>query len=367
MNADLRCKDVHLCLPDYLEGELSSEARSNVDVHLADCAECANEVAEMEATVRLLRGLPEPETPPMMAANVMRRIRAGETEPSGFERVRRALAGIFEPSFVLPASAMAVAALVVVVVQGPAGPGFFGGDAFGGGAPALDARAAGGRSAAVATLPDPARAPNSAQRVPIGRRVPPATVMRMEFVERQAYAERPVRMRQSAPTSALNAASGGYAAPTSGFVASEGAQPGMLVPHAGSAGPQAIPVAGPAPSPSLSMAMGFDAGLSRSVSRLSPDRSGDRSREGMSTGGVDSRDEWLAAGLRNPREFAHYLAGKSLAEQELWVERLATRAAERGLLGELVEAFVSTEDATAQILADDFLAVVGEPLDDLDR
>ncbi len=68
----------------------------------------------MQQTIRLLRALPEPETPPMIAANVMRRIRAGETRPSLLERIQRVLGGVLEPSFVLPASAIAVAALVIV-------------------------------------------------------------------------------------------------------------------------------------------------------------------------------------------------------------------------------------------------------------
>ena len=71
----------------------------------------------MQQTIRLLRALPEPEPPPMIAANVMRRIRAGETRPSFFGRIQRALGGVLEPSFVLPASAMAVAALVIFAIQ----------------------------------------------------------------------------------------------------------------------------------------------------------------------------------------------------------------------------------------------------------
>ena len=355
MNADLLCKEIHRCLPDYLEGELSPQSRSDVDAHLADCAECATEVAEMEATVRLLRGLPEPETPPMIAANVMRRIRAGETEPRGLARLRRSLAAVFEPSFVLPASAMAVAALVVVVVQGPAGPQLFGDDASQPGT-----RVAPARSAAVATLPDTARTP----RVPVARRVPPATVMRMEFVERQALAapevEAQIRFRQAPPSSALTAQA-------SGFASSDAAGGASLVagaPLAGSPAPRAIPVAGPAPSiPFESPTRAFDAGPRRAAAQPAPARE----RSSDSTGAVDVRDEWLAASLRNPREFARFVAGKSLAEQELWVEQIATRAAERGLLGELVEAFESTADASALILADDFRAVVGEPLDEFDR
>ncbi|MEE8167024.1 MAG: anti-sigma factor, partial [Myxococcota bacterium] len=111
--------DVKHHLADYLEGDLPLDERARVDAHLDGCPECAQEVNEMLQTIRLLHLLPEPETPPMIAANVMRRIRAGETEPGWFERIGRALGSVLEPSFVLPASAIAVAALVVMVVQEP--------------------------------------------------------------------------------------------------------------------------------------------------------------------------------------------------------------------------------------------------------
>src|SRR5690606_4582838 len=64
-----------------------------------------------------LRALPEPEVPPMITADVMRRIRAGETRPSMLERIQRVVGGVLEPSFVLPAAAVAVAGLAVVLVE----------------------------------------------------------------------------------------------------------------------------------------------------------------------------------------------------------------------------------------------------------
>ena len=111
--------DVKHHLADYLEGDLPLDARARLDAHLDGCPECAQEVDEMLQTIRLLHLLPVPETPPMIAADVMRRIRLGETEPNWFERIRRIVGSVLEPSFVLPASAIAVAALVVMVVQDP--------------------------------------------------------------------------------------------------------------------------------------------------------------------------------------------------------------------------------------------------------
>ncbi|MBY0399783.1 zf-HC2 domain-containing protein, partial [Myxococcota bacterium] len=59
-------------LADYLEGDLALDKRALVDAHLDTCASCAQEVREMQQTIRLLRALPQPEVPPMIAANVMR-------------------------------------------------------------------------------------------------------------------------------------------------------------------------------------------------------------------------------------------------------------------------------------------------------
>ena len=92
--------EVNKHLADYLEGDIDLGVRALVDAHLDDCAECAQEVTEMQQTIRLLQMLPEPEQPSMVAANVMRRVRAGETEPGFFERIGRVLGGIFEPTFV---------------------------------------------------------------------------------------------------------------------------------------------------------------------------------------------------------------------------------------------------------------------------
>ena len=60
----MNCTDVKKSLPDYLEGDLSLEARARVDTHLDDCEACIVEVAELEQTILLLRSMPAPETPP---------------------------------------------------------------------------------------------------------------------------------------------------------------------------------------------------------------------------------------------------------------------------------------------------------------
>jgi hypothetical protein len=92
----------------------------------------------------------------------------------------------------------------------------------------------------------------------------------------------------------------------------------------------------------------FDAARLRSVAPSGRVLSG--------SGGAEVRDQWLAAGLDSPVEFARFLTAKSLAEQELWVERLAARASDRGLLSELLATLDATGDETARLLAEDFRA-----------
>jgi hypothetical protein len=75
-----------------------------------------------------------------------------------------------------------------------------------------------------------------------------------------------------------------------------------------------------------------------------------------SAGGEDPRDAWLSRGLERPGEFARFLADKTLAEQELWVSRLADRAEARGLLEELVLSLMASGEENAVWLAKDFSA-----------
>jgi hypothetical protein len=83
-------------LGDHLEGDLSLDERSRVDAHLARCTECADELRELRATIGLLRGLPDPEPPARLTAEVMRRIETGEGSET---RVVQLFRRVLEPRF----------------------------------------------------------------------------------------------------------------------------------------------------------------------------------------------------------------------------------------------------------------------------
>ena len=345
--------DVKQNLADYLEGDLPLELRASIDAHLDGCAECAREVDEMQQTVRLLRTLPDPETPPMIAANVMRRIRAGETEPGFLVRIGRSIAGVLEPSFVLPASAIAAAALVFMVVQDPGALARFAPD----------------------SLADLSGSPrwSDASEGTAAQGGPPSAPLASELAS----------IELELPLSLSAAPSAPEARPTAGLVpdrvsasgsSTAGSESGVLTYRFQFEVPESFAAARrpetrvPASSPrraelgaTLAQRGGGDSlvpasevGRARRVAQ--PLRGSARSLARESSGGEDPRDQWLARGLENPVGLARFLAEKNIAEHELWVARLAERAVERGLLDDLVAALRSSGDASAAILSDDFLA-----------
>lgn len=86
-------------LNDFLERDLSPAERSAIRAHLDGCGDCARELRELEQTVGLLRGMPEPDLPLAFTATVMARVRSGEAEPVGLLHWLRRL---FEPGVAIP-------------------------------------------------------------------------------------------------------------------------------------------------------------------------------------------------------------------------------------------------------------------------
>jgi anti-sigma factor RsiW len=75
-------------LSDYLDGSLSAREAARVEMHLLGCERCRRTLAELGRTVDLLRSLRGSVQAPDLTGAVMARIRAGEAEPSVFDRVR---------------------------------------------------------------------------------------------------------------------------------------------------------------------------------------------------------------------------------------------------------------------------------------
>lgn len=352
--------DIQRHLAAYLEGELPLDERALVDAHLDECAECARDVDEMQRTVRLLRAMPDPEVPPMIAANVMRRIRAGEGRPGWLARLGRGILSIFEPGFVLPASALAAAALVFAVFQGGDGPGLFGIDG-------LDAFVGvGDDGSSVASVPTPLGRAGDRVRGPMR----PDAFDESEIAAR--VERRAMRSRAAAAAAARAEARSDEAVRTPTARIRIEFDPLRVARSVDGVG---RPTRSPAPvlTPRVPMTWASDReGLAGSggASGSSPGtlvtaersvRPGSRaSSEGWARSepapDSDPRDAWLALGFEDPSEFARYIAAQNLAEQELWAARLADRAQSQGLLDDFLRALRESGDPTAAWVADDFAA-----------
>lgn len=388
--------DIRRHLADYLEGELPIDQRALVDAHLDGCDSCSSEVDEMIQTIHFLRKLPEPETPPLIAANVMRRIRSGEGQLGFFGRIGRTFRSVFEPGFVLPASAIAAAALVVTVVQGVGGVSMpeFAVDA---GRSDNEARRSSGRT----EMSRASLAPSIAAARPsdrgAARRVERASGVSngMDFVarveRRASQADRTRQLRRGSQASFVVTGTGTQIRIRfTGLGLANGVESGtptLQIPLSPQVPNGSTALAGPilASQGEDLWTTDFSGVMSRYASGVAAPGSFVNSERqafgdllvrpvawpqtvtegGLSTGGgraertaggQDPRDAWLALGFEDPAEFARYIAGRNLAEQELWVARLSERAETRGVLKEFLRALRESGDPTAAWVADDFSA-----------
>ncbi len=106
-------------IADYLEGDLELSQRARFDGHLDGCEPCSREVTELRETVQLLRSLPDPEPPPQLVENVIRRIRGGEGSVRLSDRLRAGMLFLARPQVALPATALAVALVLTLGNRGP--------------------------------------------------------------------------------------------------------------------------------------------------------------------------------------------------------------------------------------------------------
>ncbi len=388
--------DIRRHLADYLEGELPIDQRALVDAHLDACDSCSGEVDEMIQTIHFLRKLPEPETPPLIAANVMRRIRSGEGQLGFFGRIGRTFRSVFEPGFVLPASAIAAAALVVTVVQGVGGVSMpeFAVDA---GRSDNEARRASGRTEMSRASLAPSIAATRPSDRGAARRVERASGVPngMDFVarvERRAIqADRTRRLRRGSQTSFVVTGTGTQIRIRfTGLGLANGVESGtptLQIPLSPQVPNRSTALAGPvlASQGEDLWTTDFSGVMARYASGVAaPGNLVDSERQAFgdllvrsvawpqtvteggfptglgrverTAGGQDPRDAWLALGFEDPAEFARYIAGRNLAEQELWVARLSERAETRGVLKEFLRALRESGDPTAAWVADDFSA-----------
>ncbi len=102
-----RQKHIHILLSEYIDGCLSPAATRRVETHLAECAACATELAQLRAVLRLVSKHAAVSCPIDCAEAVMRRIEAGPRRP-----VTHLAAHPFQPSASLVWASLAAMVLL---------------------------------------------------------------------------------------------------------------------------------------------------------------------------------------------------------------------------------------------------------------
>ena len=69
----LTCKQITELVTAYAEGNLGFMDRIRFRLHIAMCSNCRTYVRQLRATAQALGKLPEPEIPPELQAELMRR------------------------------------------------------------------------------------------------------------------------------------------------------------------------------------------------------------------------------------------------------------------------------------------------------
>jgi len=341
--------DVRRSMPDYLEGDLPLDRRALFDAHLDECAECAREIAEMRFTISALRRLPDPEPPPTLVDDVMRRIRLGEGEIGWSGRLGELVSALFAPRILAPASA---ALLVAGIVLGTAQV-----------REALEAQA--GADGTV-TLTIPLRMLIQDGSPDASGNVQPTVTVQNAFPGDGRRDARSLAWAPTPPREIVDLLPGDVRAvnpnvtPGQELIALNelmtdgsfrdgrvGGWPNRPSPRMSGEPVSAVSVASRAgtgaygdlllaPSPVMS-------GLATDSSRRWP-----------------TADEWLDRLQQSPAEFADWMASRTLAEQEHWVESLARRAVEQGRLDDVIASLRASESRIARVLADDFAAAGSE-------
>ncbi|MCG8588373.1 MAG: zf-HC2 domain-containing protein [Proteobacteria bacterium] len=302
--------DVETRMHAYLEGELSLDQRALFDAHLDACPPCSEQLAELRATVALLRSLPDPEPPPTLARDVMDRIEAGEGGRRFWGWLLDALRPVAQPGVAVPV-ALAVTGATLVWWSG---------------------------QVPVSTTPVSPADPVIAQTPPPPAAATPRVELRAE-PQRLARAEpeRPIgasAAREDAPPEAVGPPLAFDFAPRVDL-----SEP--------TTGVRLRPTAQPAPALRAASEPG-----SRVLARQAPTARTLAEREGPDpqARARRARDVRLEQLLQHPLPFLTEFENQTLAEQEQWAKALAERAVEGGRLDAVRDVLEGFDTAGARRL-----------------
>jgi anti-sigma factor RsiW len=307
--------DVQSRMADYLDGELGLDERALVDAHLDGCGNCSTDLSELHGTVALLRALPTPEPPSDLAENVIARLRAGEgvTAWQGF--VDTLAAWLTPPRLIVPATALAAAAGVLLVGEGQIGTLF---------TPDAPLAAKPVQLAQQVRPAVPGPAPSA-----IVQRAPVVTVAKATAAEPNSFAgaAEPEPLLTHAPPPTVVASKGAFRSSTFGSP-----QP-LRVAAGGSGGARSLQGATAVPQ-----AQRVESSVGRE--RLLADR--------------------LEILRRDPAQFAAWIGSRSRAERDLWLTEFARFASERKIGPAVLQALRGSSDPRLESAALKFESVLDE-------
>jgi hypothetical protein len=324
----------------YLEGELDLTRRALLDAHLDSCGDCSDEFAEMRRTVALLRGLPDIEPPPFLVEKVMRQIREGDGRATIGDRIRDFVRTVVTPQVAIPAAALSLGLMMATGVVDPGAISFQGlGDEPDVSQPIAQIRIVPSRVVVRSQLgsagrpPAVARAPQVRIDLPVRGAIDRPSVV-TQVASKHAGSSRPIT--RWSPRSVRNLA---------------GSNPMSLpVPNPGRTGPEVLSVSDMA---GVSETVGVSASAFQTPAAVLSSGIDEPERNERRTMSLNRR---LEAMIHQPALFSADFAGRSIAEQEIWLRSLAQHAREQGRGQEVMEALRDARDPLAQQLAIAFAA-----------
>ena len=93
----MKCDEVRLLLVSFADGALAADRAEAVRAHVAGCAGCREELAQLAADAELLRRDEKPEVPAYLGSRIAAVVRERQTRPrpwSGLSRVMTRVAAV---------------------------------------------------------------------------------------------------------------------------------------------------------------------------------------------------------------------------------------------------------------------------------
>jgi len=79
----LRCSSFRKNLSAYLDGELDSRKRMQIEIHISECEDCRREAEKLGKMIELVRGTERPELPIHLWEGTRQRLETASEQPAG--------------------------------------------------------------------------------------------------------------------------------------------------------------------------------------------------------------------------------------------------------------------------------------------